>query len=150
MKKICELISSNNEEVELLLRLSDVVVKKTTSGDDYASMIGFDGIDKIEAKIWNFTEEYKSTLTSGDVYKVVARTKQYQNRTQINIEKRGKSKIKVIFLDIDGVLNSERYEASRAEACTDGANVPTESSGQIRTDTGLRKFISKKHLNYCK
>ena len=28
--------------------------------------------------------------------------------------------MKVIFLDIDGVLNSERYEASRAEACTDG------------------------------
>ena len=85
MKKICELISSNNEEVELLLRLSDVVVKKTTSGDDYASMIGFDGVDKIEAKIWNFTDDLKDTLVSGEVYKVVARTKQYQNRTQLNI-----------------------------------------------------------------
>lgn len=85
MKKICDLITSNNEEVELILRLSDVVVKKTSSGDDYASMIGFDGVDKIEAKIWSFSDEMKQTLESGEVYKVNARTKQYQNRTQLNI-----------------------------------------------------------------
>ena len=85
MKKINDLITSNNEEVELILRLSNIVVKKTTSGDDYASMIGFDGVDKIEAKIWSFTEEMKQTLINGDVYKVLARTKQYQNRTQLNI-----------------------------------------------------------------
>ncbi len=85
MKKISELIQSSNEEVQLVLMLSDVNVKKTTSGDDYASMIGFDGIDKIEAKIWNFSDELKETLVSGEVYKVNARTKQYQNRTQLNI-----------------------------------------------------------------
>lgn len=85
MMKINDLIASNNEEVELLLRLSDVNIKKTTSGDDYASMIGFDGFDKIEAKIWNFNDEFKELLVSGEVYKVKARTKQYQNRTQINI-----------------------------------------------------------------
>ena len=70
MKKISELIQSSNEEVQLVLMLSDVNVKKTTSGDDYASMIGFDGIDKIEAKIWNFSDELKETLVSGEVYKV--------------------------------------------------------------------------------
>lgn len=85
MKKISELVSSNNEEIELILRLSDVVVKKTTSGDDYASMIGFDGTDKIEAKIWSFNDALKEVLVSGEVYKVTARTKQYQNRTQLNI-----------------------------------------------------------------
>lgn len=85
MKKINELAFSNNEEFELILRLSDVIIKKTSSGDDYASMIGFDGEDKIEAKIWSFNEEMKSILISGEVYKVVARTKQYQNRTQLNI-----------------------------------------------------------------
>ena len=85
MKKIKDIAMSNNEEVELILRLSDVNIKKTTSGDDYASMIGFDGVDKIEAKIWSFTPEMKETLVSGEVYKVNARTKQYQNRVQINI-----------------------------------------------------------------
>lgn len=85
MKKINELISSNNEEIEMILRLSNVVIKKTSSGDDYASMIGYDGNDKIEAKIWSFTDEFKNILVSGEVYKVTARTKQYQNRTQLNI-----------------------------------------------------------------
>ena len=85
MKKISDLSLSNNEEIELILRLSDVVVKKTSSGDDYASMIGFDGDDKIEAKIWSFTDELKEILVNGEVYKVLARTKQYQNRTQLNI-----------------------------------------------------------------
>lgn len=85
MKKISDLNLSNNEEIELILRLSDVVVKKTSSGDDYASMIGFDGDDKIEAKIWSFNDALRELLVSGEVYKVVARTKQYQNRTQLNI-----------------------------------------------------------------
>ena len=73
MKKINELISSNNEEIEMILRLSNVVIKKTSSGDDYASMIGYDGNDKIEAKIWSFTDEFKNLLVSGEVYKVTAK-----------------------------------------------------------------------------
>lgn len=85
MKKIEDLLMSNGDEVELILRLSDVVIKKTSSGDDYASMIGFDGVEKIEAKMWSFTDELKESLVSGEVYKVLARTKQYQNRTQLNI-----------------------------------------------------------------
>ena len=85
MKKICDLVLSNGEEVELVLRLSDVIIKKTSSGDDYASMVGFDGSEKIEAKMWNFTEELRETLINGEVYKVLARTKQYQSRTQLNI-----------------------------------------------------------------
>lgn len=85
MKKIRDLVLSNNEEIELILKLSNVVIKKSSSGDDYASMIGFDGIDKIEAKIWNFTDEFKNILSNGEVYKVLARTKQYQNRTQLNV-----------------------------------------------------------------
>lgn len=85
MIKIKDLTSSNGDEVQLILRLSDVVIKKTTSGDDYASMIGFDGEEKIEAKIWNFTDELKEKLENGEVYKVFARTKVYQNRTQLNI-----------------------------------------------------------------
>lgn len=100
MKKISELISSNNEDVELILRLSDVNVKKTSSGDDYASMLGFDGEDKIEAKIWSFTDELKEQLVNGEVYKVTARTKQYQGRTQLNI------------LKIEKINESDGYDLS--------------------------------------
>lgn len=104
MRKISELSSSNNENVELILRLSDVVVKKTSSGEDYASMLGFGGLEKIEAKIWNFTDELKNELINGEVYKVVARTKQYQNRTQLNILSIEKVK------EEDGIDLSEFYE----------------------------------------
>ncbi|MCI5939576.1 MAG: HD domain-containing protein [Bacilli bacterium] len=85
MKKIKDILTSNNEEVELILRLSDVQIKKTSTNEDYASMLGFDGEEKIEAKIWNFTDDMKKALVNGEVYKVVARTKQYQNRTQLNV-----------------------------------------------------------------
>ena len=37
MKKIRDLVLSNNEEIELILKLSNVVIKKSSSGDDYAS-----------------------------------------------------------------------------------------------------------------
>lgn len=100
MKKIKDLVTSNNEEVELLLRLSDVQIKKTSTNEDYASMIGFDGEEKIEAKIWSFTDEMKKALVSGEVYRVVARTKQYQNRTQLNI------------LSIEKVVNDDSIDLS--------------------------------------
>ena len=40
------------EEVSLVLRLSDVQIKKTTSDADYATMIAYDGESKMDAKIW--------------------------------------------------------------------------------------------------
>lgn len=83
MKKIKE--CSALEEVELILRLSDVQIKKTTTNVDYASMIAFDGTDKIEAKIWKFTDDLKSKLVSGEVYVVNGRMKDYQGKLQLNI-----------------------------------------------------------------
>ena len=135
-------MASNNEEVELLLRLSDVNIKKTSSGDDYASMIGFDGIDKIEAKIWNFTDEFKELLVNGEVYKVKARTKQYQNRTQINI------------LSIEQVSEKDGYDLSmfyeKAKFSSDElAKKINEYFMQINNQT-LKTVVSvllKKHFN---
>lgn len=86
MIKIKDLANSNNEEIQIMLRLSDVQIKKTTSGDDYASMIGFDGDERIEAKMWKFDDQLKESLVSGEVYNVVARTKQYQGRVQLSIQ----------------------------------------------------------------
>lgn len=142
MKKISDLVSSNNEEVELLLRLSDVNIKKTSSGDDYASMIGFDGVDKIEAKIWSFNDEFKELLVNGEVYKVKARTKQYQNRTQINI------------LAIEQVLENDGYDLSmfyeKAKFSSDElAKKINEYFMKINNQT-LKTVVSvllKKHFN---
>lgn len=142
MKKISDLVSSNNEEVELLLRLSDVNIKKTSSGDDYASMIGFDGVDKIEAKIWSFNDEFKELLVNGEVYKVKARTKQYQNRTQINI------------LAIEQVLENDEYDLSmfyeKAKFSSDElAKKINEYFMKINNQT-LKTVVSvllKKHFN---
>lgn len=73
------------EEVTLVLRLSDVQIKKTTTNADYASMIAYDGQEKIEAKIWKFTDEIKNKLISGEVYVVNGRMKDYQGKLQLNI-----------------------------------------------------------------
>ena len=73
------------EEVTLVLRLSDVQIKKTNTSVDYASMIAYDGNDKIEAKIWKFTDELREKLKSGEVYIVNGRMKDYQGKLQLNI-----------------------------------------------------------------
>jgi hypothetical protein len=46
---------SSSEEATLVLRLHDVQIKKTHTGADYATMLGFDGTDTIEVKIWAFS-----------------------------------------------------------------------------------------------
>ena len=83
MKKISE--CSPLEEVSLVLRLSDVQIKKTTTNADYATMIAYDGKDKIEAKMWKFTDELREKLVSGEVYIVDGRMKDYQGKLQLNI-----------------------------------------------------------------
>ena len=83
MKKISE--CSPLEEVSLVLRLSDVQIKKTTTSVDYATMIAYDGVDKIEAKMWKFTDELREKLVSGEVYVVDGRMKDYQGKLQLNI-----------------------------------------------------------------
>ena len=51
-----------SECIGLVVRLSDVHLKKTTSGNDYASMLAYDGEEVIEAKIWTFTDLIKGIL----------------------------------------------------------------------------------------
>ena len=70
---------------DLIVRLSDVHIRKTTSGADYASMLAYDGTDTIEAKIWSFSDEIKNKLSNGEVYKVVGKFKDYQGKMQLNI-----------------------------------------------------------------
>ena len=70
---------------DLVVRLSDVHIRKTTSGADYASMLAYDGTDTIEAKIWSFSDEIRNKLSNGEVYKVVGKFKDYQGKMQLNI-----------------------------------------------------------------
>ena len=70
---------------DLVVRLSDVHIRKTTAGADYASMLAYDGCDTIEAKIWSFSDEIKNKLSNGEVYKVVGKFKDYQGKMQLNI-----------------------------------------------------------------
>ena len=83
LKKIKDCLAS--EDVQLVLRLSDIQIKKTTTEADYASMIGFDGERKIDAKIWKFTDDIKEKLVNGEVYLVSGKMKEYQGKLQINI-----------------------------------------------------------------
>lgn len=83
MKKIKDYAA--NEEATLVVRLSDIQIKKTTTNADYASMIAFDGTDLAEAKIWNFTDEIRSKLQNGEVYVATGRMKEYQGKLQFNI-----------------------------------------------------------------
>lgn len=83
MKKIKDF--SPLEEATLIVRLSDVQIKKTTTNVDYASLTAFDGEDLIEAKIWNFTDEIREKLKSGEVYVAYGKMKDYQGKMQFNI-----------------------------------------------------------------
>ena len=74
-----------SDVTDLVVRLSDVHIRKTTAGADYASMLAYDGCDTIEAKIWSFSDEIKSKLSNGEVYKVVGKFKDYQGKMQLNI-----------------------------------------------------------------
>lgn len=95
------------EEVELVLRLSDIQIKKTTSDADYASLIAFDGERKMEAKIWKFTDDLRAKLESGEVYLVNGRMKEYQGKLQINITNLRK------ITPVDNVDLSEFYEKAK-------------------------------------
>ena len=84
MKKIKD-FTFGSDVADLVVRLSDVHIRKTTSGADYASMLAYDGFDTIEAKIWSFSDEIKAKLINGEVYSVSGKFKDYQGKMQLNI-----------------------------------------------------------------
>ena len=83
-KKISEV--EFREKPDMILKFSNVQIKKTTSNADYASLIGFDGTDQIDVKIWRLTDEIKSILKTGEVYVVHGEIKDYQGKKQLNAD----------------------------------------------------------------
>ncbi len=73
------------DKVTLVLRFSDIQIRKTTSNADYASLIGYDGKDLIDVKIWSLPVEKKEMLKNGEVYLATGTIKDYQGKMQLNV-----------------------------------------------------------------
>jgi hypothetical protein len=71
---------SPTDKATLILRISDIQIKKTTTNADYASMIGFDGTDLIEVKIWKLTDDHKAILKNGEIYRLLPLSKRTRRR----------------------------------------------------------------------
>ena len=140
MKKINE--CSPLEEVTLVLRLSDVQIKKTTTNVDYATMIAYDGCDKIEAKMWKFTDDLREKLVSGEVYVVSGRMKDYQGKLQLNI-----NSIRLVD-ENDEVNLDDFYEKAKLSSDNLAKNI-NDYFKKIENEH-LKKIVSvllKKHFN---
>lgn len=96
------------DKATLILRLSDIQIKKTTANADYASMLGFDGTDLIEVKIWKLNDEHKQVLKNGEIYEVSGQMKDYQGKMQFNV-----SDIKIIEEDSEEIDRREFYEYAK-------------------------------------
>lgn len=83
MEKIKDL--KIGDRPEMALKFQSIQIKKTTTNDDYASLIGFDGEDLIEVKIWSLPESKKDLLKSGEIYIVSGLIKDYQGKKQFNV-----------------------------------------------------------------
>jgi 3'-5' exoribonuclease len=73
------------DEASLYLRFSDIQFRKTQANADYASMLGFDGTDLIDVKMWSLKEEEKEILKNGEIYLASGRMKDYQGKMQFNV-----------------------------------------------------------------
>lgn len=73
------------DKATLFLRFSDIQIKKTNANADYATMLGFDGTDLIEVKMWSFNEEKKQTLKNGEIYEASGTMKDYQGKMQFSV-----------------------------------------------------------------
>ena len=70
---------------EMALKFQSIQIKKTSANDDYASLVGFDGEDLIEVKIWSLPEGKKEILKPGEIYIVSGTIKDYQGKKQFNV-----------------------------------------------------------------
>lgn len=100
---------SIGDKATLVLRFSDIQLRKTTSNADYASLLGFDGKDLIDVKIWSLPTDKKELLKNGEVYETVGTMKDYQGKMQFNV-----SEFKLVE---DGEYDlSEFYEYAKISA----------------------------------
>ena len=70
---------------EMALKFQSIQFKKTTANEEYASLVGFDGEDLIEVKIWSLPDGKKEILKAGEIYIVSGVIKDYQGKKQFNV-----------------------------------------------------------------
>lgn len=102
-----------SDRATLILKFADVTIKKTTSGQDYASFLGFDGEKMIESKIWALTSEMKEILKSGEIYVASGTMKDYQGKMQFNI-----NEIRIASdndLELEGMSRDDYYERAKLD-----------------------------------
>jgi len=75
-----------SDKATLFLRITDCQFRKTTANNEYASMLGFDGVDLIEVKIWSLNDEIKEKLKNGEIYELSGTMKDYQGKMQFNVK----------------------------------------------------------------
>jgi len=98
-----------SDKATLILRLTDCQIRKTPANAEYASMIGFDGFDLIDVKIWDLNEEIKTQLKNGEIYELNGIMKDYQGKMQFNV--------KDLRLVADGEIDkNEYYETAKLSA----------------------------------
>lgn len=73
------------DRATMILKFSNIQIKKTASGAEYASLLGYDGEDNIEVKIWSLNDERKANLKNGEIYEASGNIKDYQGKMQLNI-----------------------------------------------------------------
>ena len=95
------------DKATLVLRFTDIQFRKTSSNADYASLLGFDGKDLIEVKIWSLTEDKKQLLKSGEIYVATGTMKDYQGKLQFNV-----NDFRLITED-DEIAKEEFYEYAK-------------------------------------
>lgn len=98
---------SPKDSASLYLRLTDIQYKKTNANAEYASMLGFDGTDLIEVKLWRMNEDDKEKLINGEVYYLTGTMKDYQGKMQFNVSEYRKVD------DTDNIDLDEFYEKAK-------------------------------------
>lgn len=74
------------DKATLILRITDCQIRKTASNAEYASMLGFDGDDLIDVKIWSLNDDIKAILKNGEIYELSGVMKDYQGKMQFNVK----------------------------------------------------------------
>ena len=104
---------SPGEKATLIIRFSDVQIRKTSANQDYASLLGYDGKDFIETKIWSLPEDKKEILKSGEIYHASGTMKDYQGKMQFNVSDFRLAKEEE--MDEMGIAKSEFYEYAKLD-----------------------------------
>lgn len=98
------------DKASLILRLTDIQFRKTTANADFASMLGYDGVELIDVMYWRLKEEEKDLLINGEIYYLTGAMKEYQGKMQFSV-----NEFRLVNEE-DGIDANEFYERAKLTA----------------------------------